>query len=211
MELMNDAIAQQAATYLAQADPVLAPVIAHAGLCPIRPHTDYYRALVDSIVGQQLSVMAAAAIRKRFLALFHDQFPSPEQILSVDDDTLRSLGLSYAKAGYVHDIALRMLEGTLRFDTIDTLDNQQVINELTAVKGVGDWTAHMFLMFCMGRTNVLPIGDLGVRNGIAQLYGLTLPPSPEQVTAHALQHNWHPYESVAAWYIWQSLDNTPKH
>ncbi len=207
---MNDAVAQQAAYHLASADPVLAPVIAAAGLCTIRSHRDYYRELVESIIGQQLSVKAAAAIRERFWALFEAQFPTPEQILATDADTLRGLGFSYAKARYVHDIAQRMLDGELKFDTIDSLSNEEVIAQLTAVKGVGDWTAHMFLMFCMGRTDVLPVGDLGVRNGVRALYGFADPPTPAEVTELAKKNGWHPYESVASWYMWQSLDNAPK-
>lgn len=209
MVLMSTEVAEQAAEQLSSADAILAPVIAAAGPCTIRPHQNYYQELVESIIGQQLSVKAAAAIRERFWALFEATFPTPEQLLATDAETLRSIGFSYAKARYVHDIAQRMIDGSLQFDTIGSLTNEEVVRELTAVKGVGEWTAHMFLMFCMGRTDVLPVGDLGVRNGIRALYGFADAPTPDEITALAAKNNWHPYESIASWYIWQSLDNTP--
>lgn len=209
--IANPKTLQQAAEHLAQADPVLAVVIARSGLCTIEPHANYYQELVDSIIGQQLSVKAARTIRQRFYALFGgNELPTPEQILSKSVEELRSAGLSGAKVRYVQDLALHVLEGRLSFDNIDTLNNDEVIKMLTAVKGVGEWTAHMFLMFSMGRLDVLPVGDLGIRSGIRQLYGLTDLPTPEQVREMAVKGLWHPYESVASWYIWQSLDNAPK-
>ncbi len=206
---MSEAVAQAAAEHLAQHDAVLQPVIAAKGLCTIRPNTDYYQALVDAIISQQLSVYAARAIEQRFRALFSGVFPTAEQILTTDVDTLRGLGFSRAKAAYVLDLAQHVADGRVRFDHLDGLSNDKVIAELTAVKGIGEWTAHMFLMFCMGRTDVLPVGDLGIRNGIRKLYGFTDAPTPQQVTDLAVEHGWHPYESVASWYIWQALDNAP--
>ena len=210
MPILSDATAKQAAEYLHGIDPVLARVIAQSGLCTIRPHRNYYQELVESIIGQQLSVKAAAAIRERFWGLFEAEFPTPEQLIATDVETLRSVGFSRAKAAYVHDLAQRVHDGKLRFDAIDDLSNSEVAQELTAVKGIGQWTAHMFLMFCMGRSDVLPVGDLGIRNGIRALYGFSDAPTPEQISELATQNGWHPYESVASWYIWQSLDNTPK-
>lgn len=202
-------IAEEAAEYLSKHDPVLAPVIAKYGLTNMRPHNNYYQELVDSIISQQLSVKAAAAIEQRFRYIFGGEFPTPEQILTVSLDDLRAIGFSYAKGKYVQDLAQHVIDGKLKFDHLDDLSNDEVVAELTAVKGVGEWTAHMFLMFCMGRSDILPVGDLGIRNGIRQLYGLKHAPSPEEIRKIAKKNHWHPYESIACWYIWRSLDNKP--
>jgi DNA-3-methyladenine glycosylase II len=209
MERMSELAAKKAAAHLSTADPVLAQVIVERGLCTIRPNVDYYKELVDAIISQQLSVHAAHSIEGRFRDLFGGVFPTPEQILTKDIETLRGLGFSRAKAAYVLDLAQHVVDGKVRFDHLDALSNDEVIAELTAVKDIGSWTAHMFLMFCMGRTDILPVGDLGIRNGIRKLYGFADAPTPDQVTELAAKNGWHPYESVAAWYIWQSLDNAP--
>ena len=209
MQVLDETVSKDAAEYLSNVDPVLRPVIAARGLCTIRPHSDYYQALVDAIISQQLSVYAARSIEARFRELFGGKFPAPEQILTKDVETLRSLGFSRAKATYVLDLAQHVVDGKVRFDHLDALSNDGVIAELVPVKGIGVWTAHMFLMFCMGRTDVLPVGDLGIRNGIRKLYGLSDVPTPNQITEIAAKNNWHPYESVASWYVWQSLDNAP--
>jgi DNA-3-methyladenine glycosylase II len=195
--------------HLQSADPTLAGLIAAHPPYTKMPHTNYYHSLVRAIIGQQLSVKAAAAIEGRFKALFDNTFPSPEQILTVSADQLREIGFSYAKAGYVHDLAVKILDGTVQFDHLDTLENDAIITELTQVKGIGEWTAHMFLMSCMGRLDVLPVGDLGIRVGVQKLYGLDQPATPAEVTLIAQHNNWHPYESIASWYIWQSLNNAP--
>lgn len=200
---------QQAANYLKANDPILKPVIERFGLCDITPHKDYYRALVNSIVGQQLSVKAARSIRARFLDLFGGTFPEPAAIIEKTPEELRSAGLSWAKAAYIQDLAQHVLSGKVRFDHLDSLSNDEIIKELTDVKGIGEWTVHMFLMFCMGRLDVLPTGDLGIRNGIRALYGFEDAPTPAQVTEIAERNHWRPYESVASWYVWESLDNAP--
>jgi DNA-3-methyladenine glycosylase II len=192
-------------------DPLLGAVIANTLTYPsFTAHTNYYHELASSIISQQLSVKAAATIQKRFKALFNDTFPHPEQILEKDTEELRAVGLSYQKAGYIKDLARHILDGTVRFDTLDQQSNNDIIIELTKVKGIGEWTVHMFLMFCMGRLDVLPTGDLGIRTGIMRLYELETLPTADVVRLVAEQYKWHPYESVASWYIWQSLDNAPK-
>lgn len=199
-----------AAEVLAQNDSVLAPVIKRAGLPTFTPHKNYYQELVESIVSQQLSVKAAATILKRFVDLFPgDGFPAPDQILSKDIEELRAVGLSRQKATYIQDLAVKVIEGTVRFNHLDGLTNDEVIAELTQIKGVGVWTVHMFLIFCMGRLDVLPTGDLGIKNGIQKLYGFEASPTPLEMEEVALKNNWHPYESVASWYVWHSLDNKP--
>lgn len=206
---MTNQLVAEAAAYLAQHDEKLAPVIAQYGLCTIRPHTNYYQELIDSIISQQLSVKAAAAIEQRFRDLFGGEFPSPEQILTKNLEELRAIGLSYAKGRYLQDLADRIMNGSVQFDHLDALNNAAIAAELTAVKGIGEWTAHMFLMFCMGRSDVLPVGDLGIRNGVGKLYGLGGAASPDDIRRIAAENHWHPYESIASWYIWQSLDNKP--
>jgi DNA-3-methyladenine glycosylase II len=201
---------EEAAAYLAKVDPDLAPSIAHAGTPNIVPNKQYYQALVESIISQQLSVKAAGTIERRFLELFPgDDFPTPGQILEKDIETLRAVGLSRQKATYIQDLAVKVLEETVRFNHLDALTNEEVIAELTKIKGVGVWTVHMFLIFCMGRLDVLPTGDLGIKNGMYNLYHLKEKPSPEEMETLAKLHKWHPYESVAAWYVWHSLDNKP--
>lgn len=198
-----------AVSHLNQYDPILAKVIAAHPIPSFTPHTKYYQELVESIVSQQLSVKAAAAIVKRFRALFGDDFPTPTEILQYDIEAYRSVGLSRQKAGYIRDLAEKVQNGTVRFDHLDALTNQAIIDELTQIKGVGVWTVHMFLMFCMGRLDVLPVGDLGIRNGMQALYDLEPKPSPETMQAIAVKYHWNPYESVASWYVWRSLNNMP--
>lgn len=200
---------EEAREHLIANDPVIGAVIINGPIPEFAPHNNYYQSLVESIVSQQLSVKAAATILKRFKALFTSDFPNPAEILDEEIETFRSVGLSCQKATYIRDLAEKVLDGTVKFDHLDVLSNQEVIDELVQVKGVGVWTIHMFLIFCMGRLDVLPTGDLGIKNGMQKLYGLEEKPTPEQMEAIAKEHNWHPYESIASWYVWHSLDNAP--
>jgi DNA-3-methyladenine glycosylase II len=200
----------EAATHLSAKDPILGSVIERAGLPTILPHKNYYQSLVESIISQQLSVKAADTILGRFVDLFPgDEFPTPDVILTVDIETLRSVGLSRQKASYIQDVATKVIEDAVRFNHLDILTNDEVIAELTQIKGVGVWTVHMFLIFCMGRLDVLPVGDLGIKNGVQKLYELDERPSEEKIAQIAVAYNWHPYESAASWYVWHSLDNKP--
>ena len=207
--VIDDAVAAKAAEHLAQNDPVLRPIIERVGPSTIRPHKDYYWELVDSIISQQLSVKAARSIESRFQELFGSQVPKPEQILEKDVEELRSVGLSRPKAGYIRDLAQHIGDGKIRFDRFDSLSNDEIMKELIDVKGIGEWTVHMFLMFCMGRLDVLPVGDLGIRNSMRQLYGFKDVPTPDEIKAVAKKYHWRPYESIASWYVWQNLDNAP--
>jgi len=200
---------RQGAEHLASVDPILGKVIQGGAFPTFVPHTKYYQELVESIISQQLSVKAAASILKRFNELFAADFPSPEDILMQDIETYRGVGLSRQKASYIRDLAEKVLDGSVKFDHLDSLTNQEVIDELVQIKGVGVWTVHMFLMFCMGRLDVLPTGDLGIRNGIQKLYGLKERPGDAEIEKLAKKHKWHPYESIASWYVWHSLDNKP--
>ena len=200
----------KALVHLKKHDPILARLIRDAPLPDFEAHTNYYQALVNSIIGQQLSVKAAHAIKQRFADLFDGTFPSPEQIIEKDIESLRTAGLSRQKATYIQDLARHILDGKVDFSTFDNLTNEEIIKELVAVKGIGVWTVHMFLMFCMGREDILPVGDLGVRMGIQKLYNFDHLPLPAEIEQIAAKNNWHPYESIASWYIWRSLENTPE-
>jgi DNA-3-methyladenine glycosylase II len=208
-KLASKTTIEAAAAHLRGTDAVLAEVINGSPLPTITPHKNYYQALVESVVSQQLSVKAAATILNRFKDLYSSDFPSPEEILATADDQLRSVGLSRQKISYIKDLASKVLDETVQFNQLDELSNEEIITELTNVKGIGVWTVHMFLMFCMGRLDVLPVGDLGIKNGIFALYNLDEKPSPDMIALVALDKGWHPYESVASWYIWQSLNNKP--
>ena len=209
VELASLETFQKAANYLSDHDPILSEIIKASPLPAFTPHKNYYQELVESIISQQLSVKAAATILKRFKELFTEAFPSPESILAMDIEELRSVGLSRQKAGYIKDLANRVLDGSIQFSHLDSLSNQEIIDELTQIKGVGIWTVHMFLLFCMGRLDVLPTGDLGIKNGIYKAYDLPEKPSPEDIETVSINNQWHPYESIASWYIWHSLDNKP--
>lgn len=195
--------------YLVKTDKRLAPIIAASGPCKIKPHRDHYGELVSSIVGQQLSSAAAGTIWRRVLDLFGGKMPTPEQLLGVKDQKLRDVGLSWAKVGYVKDLAQHILDGRLDLDHVATMPNDQLIEQLTAVKGIGEWSAHMFMMFGLGRLDILPVGDLGIRKGVQKVYKLKTLPNPAKIIIIAARNKWHPYESVASWYLWKSLDNSP--
>ncbi len=187
-------------------DPILAKAIRVIGACRMaeRQRKDHLTALVGSIVSQQLSTRAAATIFGRFAALFQDSvIPGPAAIAAIDDQTLRSVGLSGQKVGYLRDLCARLMDGRLELDQVDTLPDDAVIERLVAVKGFGRWTAEMFLMFRLHRPDVLPVGDLGIVNAVQRLYGLKKKPEPRQLLK--LGEAWKPYRSVASWYLWQSL------
>lgn len=201
---------QKAQQHLSRHDPKLAELIAIHGDCTLQPHGKYYYELFDSIVSQQLSVKAARSIMNRIQAHYGTEHPKPEKVIETDNDTLRALGLSYAKANYVKDLAQHVIDGRLDLEHIATLDDQEVIDQLVAVKGIGEWTAHMFMMFSLGRLNILAWGDLGIRNGTMKVYGLKKLPVKDDLIKLSKKYHWEPYQTVACWYLWKSLDNTPK-
>lgn len=193
--------------WLTEHDERLSPLIRRYGRCRLAPHQEYYAELVSSIVGQQLSVKAADTIWHRVLQIFDNKMPTPRQLLAVDTEKLRAAGLSYAKVAYVKDLAEHILDGRLDMVHVATLPNDELIEQLTAVKGIGEWSAHMFMIFSLGRLDILPVGDLGVRKAAMKIYGLPELPGRDSLEELATENQWHPYESVAAWYLWQSLDN----
>lgn len=198
--------------HLRESDPVMAGIISGVsdavllGAHRDRPR-DHYGALVRSIVGQQLSVKAAATIYGRLTDLYDGKPPTPEQILAEDPERLRAVGLSYQKAGYLHSLAEHVESGELELHKFNKLPDEQIIEELTAVKGLGLWTAQMFLMFHLNRPDVLPTGDLGIKNAIKAAYRLRKDPTPERMTKIAKP--WQPHRTLACRYLWRSLDNEP--
>ncbi len=160
-----------------------------------------------AIVGQQLSTKAAAAIYRRLVDRFGGREPTPQEILDDDPDELRSVGLSHAKVAYLRSLAEHVLDGSLELERLDTLPDEQVIAELTAVKGIGAWSAHVFLMFHLGRPDVLAVGDLGIRKAMMVAYGLDALPLPPEM--ERIAEPWRPYRSLACRYLWRSLDNEP--
>ena len=175
---------------------------------PIGPRGDHYAALVRAIVGQQLSTRAARAIHGRLLERFGGRPPAPEQILDDDPDELRvAVGLSHAKVGYLRSLAEHVVSGELELDRLQALGDDEVVAELVAVKGIGAWSAHIFLMFQLGRPDVLAVGDLGIRRAAQRAYGLAEMPSPAELTA--LGEPWRPYRTAACVLLWRSLDNAP--
>ena len=190
-------------------DPVMRELIRRHGPCGLadNQHTDPYKALVHSIMSQQLSTKAAATIARRFDMLFGGRFPSPQQVLAVPEEKLRSVGLSGMKVSFVRDLARRIADGSLRLDALEAMTDEEVVAALTTVKGIGRWTAEMFLMFRLHRPDVLPVGDLGIVNAIKRQYRLRKTPTPQRMMQ--LGESWRPYRSIACWYLWASLDNKP--
>jgi DNA-3-methyladenine glycosylase II len=168
---------------------------------------DAYGTLIRSIVGQQLSTKAAATIFGRVLDLFGGEVPAPKQLIGADPDALRAAGLSRAKVAYLRDLAERVEDGDLDFDHLTELSDEQVSEQLTAVKGLGQWTADMFLIFHLGRPDVLAVGDLGIRRAVERAYGL--PEIPDAATLTRIAEPWRPYRSLGCLYLWASLDNAP--
>jgi DNA-3-methyladenine glycosylase II len=207
------AATRSAVAHLRAADPVLAGVIDEVGTLPDqregRPdRDDHYGALVRAIVGQQLSVHAARAIYGRLTDRFGGRPPTPSEILSDDPDELRAAaGLSRAKVAFLRSLAEHASSGELELDRLDELPDEEVIAELLAVKGLGTWTAHMFLMFHLERPDVLPVGDLGIRRAIQRAY--ELPDLPQADEIETIAQPWRPYRTLASRYLWRSLRNEP--
>jgi DNA-3-methyladenine glycosylase II len=193
---------------LARRDPIIAALIKRHGPCGLADaqHEDAFIALVHAIVSQQLSTKAAATIARRFDALF-DGKPNPSAVARVQDEQLRAVGLSSQKVRYIRDLCARIDDGSLPVETLNDLPDEDVIQSLTRVKGIGRWTAEMFLMFRLHRPDVLPVDDLGILKAVQRAYGLRKMPRPERL--NKIGEPWRPYRSVACWYLWASLGNKP--
>lgn len=199
---------EEAIAHLRGADAALKAVIDRVGAYDAPHRDDPYAALVRAILFQQLAGAAAAAIQRRLFDL-HEPLglvPTPEQLLETTDEMFRAAGLSRQKIGYLRDLALHVADGRLNLAELPRLSDEEVIKRITAVKGLGEWSAHMFLMFHLGRPDVLPVGDLGVRNGMRVTYGLEAAPTPKE--AQVIGAKWAPFRSVGSWYMWRAAEPT---
>jgi 3-methyladenine DNA glycosylase/8-oxoguanine DNA glycosylase len=201
-------MSEAAIKHLTKADKVMARLIKRVGPCAWKPdrRRSPFQALVQSVAHQQLNGTAAKTILGRVKALFPGRsFPSPEDLLATPDELLRGAGLSRAKIAAIKDIAAKTLAGVVPDSrAIARMDNEAIISQLTTIRGVGPWTVEMLLIFKLGRTDILPVTDYGVRKGFALTYQLKDLPSAEELLAHG--EKWRPYRSFAAWYLWRSLD-----
>jgi DNA-3-methyladenine glycosylase II len=197
---------EEGARELARRDPVMARMVDKWGppvLRRARPAREYFADLAQMITYQQLAGRAAAAIHGRFAALF-DGRPTPDAVLASSVETLRGVGLSGSKAASIFDLAEKVESGSVELDRMNRLPDHEVVRELTLVRGIGEWTAHMFLMFELGRLDVWPVLDFGVRSGYAHLYGLDPMPTAKQLAP--LGDRFQPYRSIVAWYCWRAVD-----
>jgi DNA-3-methyladenine glycosylase II len=203
---------RKAVAALSEADPVMARLIEeHAtvvrrDLKNERPG-DAYGALLRSIVGQQLSTKAASTIYGRMLDIFGGHAPTPRQLLAADPEAIRAAGLSRPKIAYLRDLAQHVEDGTLELDRLDELPDEEVSAQLTAIKGLGQWTADMFLMFHLRRPDVLPVGDQGIRRAVQVQYRMRKLPDPKRLEKVA--RPWRPHRTLACLFLWSSLDNVP--
>jgi DNA-3-methyladenine glycosylase II len=197
---------RRAITHLRKVDPRLSAVIDSVGKCTFAPaeHLEHFTAISRSIVFQQLSGKAATTIYNRFAALFPNDIPAAHLLVDIPDDKFRAAGLSRQKIGYLRDFASRVNAGDVPIDTLSDLSDEEIIAALVSVKGIGRWTAQMFLMFRLGRLDVLPDLDLGIQKGIQRAYRMRKLPTPKRVLE--VGRKWAPYRTIASWYLWRSLD-----
>lgn len=198
--------ATQAIAELQAADPLLAEVIARWPTCPLRYSPNYFSDLASAVVAQQISTKAAQTIWNRLLALC-DGSLSPELLARLSPEELRTVGISGQKAGYLHALGVYFTQHKEKASQLHLLPDEAVIKELVSIKGIGVWTAQMFLMFSLNRTDVLPVADLGLKKGLQRLHNL--PEMPTVAEMEGLTNSWRPWRSIATWYIWRSLENAP--
>ena len=208
MEMRRSVNFGEAAAVLRECDPVLRDIIDRLGPYELDLEGNAFRALAESILYQQLTTKAADTITRRFTELYpHRAFPTPEDVLSTSDETLRQTGISNQKVRYLKDLAARCLDGTLTPSDYATMSDEEIIEQLCKVKGIGRWTAEMFLIFSLGRPNVLPVDDFGVRKAVQPAYGLAELPTRAQL--RELGAKWEPHCTAATWYLWRSLRPNP--
>jgi DNA-3-methyladenine glycosylase II len=192
-----------AARRLAKADPTLRRIIARVGPCRLKRYTRYFMVLCNSIVSQQLSGRVADVIFARFTKLYPWRCPTPHAVTQTPLARLRAIGLSRQKATYMKDLAAGFLDGRIRMRRLASQPNENIIAALTSIHGIGRWTAEMFLMFSLSRLDVLPVDDLGIQKAIQRWYGFRQLPAAS--TIRRIGRPWHPYETIACWYLWRSL------
>jgi DNA-3-methyladenine glycosylase II len=196
--------ADTARKHIVKRDPVMRDIVKQIGPFELEVRGDPYQSLLRAILYQQLAGPAAAAIERRFLAIFGGGIPTAGQLLAAADEDLRAAGVSRQKSGYMRSLAEQFAAGGLSDRLIRHSSDEDVIAEVTRIKGVGRWTADMLLMFCLGRPDVLPVGDLGVQNSMRTAYGLGRQPTPAQM--EEIAEPWRPYRSAATWYLWRRTD-----
>ena len=211
MTFNNDALSRKAfwrdgTEYLKKRDPVIARIIAGTSLKELELESDYYGALVESIVFQQLAGKAAEAILRRFKGLYKGKLPTPRQFLRAEESFIRNAGISPQKYSYIKDLCLKLEDGLVELDSLKDKPDDEVIAELTKVRGIGRWTAEMFLMFSLGRPDVFAMDDLGLRNAVIKAYKLRKPPSKDKLASISVK--WKPYRSIASLYLWRYKDTT---
>lgn len=184
-------------------DPKFAKIILQVGEYNVKITKNRYRSLVEAIIAQQLSGSAADSILIRFKKLYKSNFPKPIEVLETSDSELRKVGLSKMKVVYIKELSKKIESRHLNMRNFSSMEDEQIIEHLTNVKGIGRWTAEMFLIFSMGRWDVLPVGDLGLKKGIQSMFSLNELPTEQQIRKFA--DSWRPYRTVATWYIWKSL------
>ncbi|OLD21112.1 MAG: DNA-3-methyladenine glycosylase [Thaumarchaeota archaeon 13_1_20CM_2_39_20] len=183
-------------------DPILGKIIDNVGDYSLKRRNHHFAVLVESIISQQLATKAAEAIFRRFTKLY-PKFPTATQILATRKSKLRKTGISGMKIDYLKDLARNIEEGKLKIKSLPKMSDEQVIEQLTQIKGIGRWTAEMFLIFSLGRQDVLPVHDLGLRKGVQFAFSLPQLPKPKEVEKFG--ERWKPYRSIATWYLWKSL------
>jgi DNA-3-methyladenine glycosylase II len=191
-------------SYFRSVDPVLSSVLDRIEIPTLVSSDTPFFSLIESIISQQLSVKAGDTIVKRFLTLIPNQKVTPEAVLKIPREKLREVGMSWNKADYIHNIARAVTNGDIDFAHLDTLTNEELITNLTKIKGIGKWTAEMFLMFSLGREDVFSVGDVGLQRAIQKLYGFKKKPSPK--TLIRISNKWKPYRTYACRILWRSLD-----
>jgi DNA-3-methyladenine glycosylase II len=204
MPAMDPTLLDRAERSLRRRDPVLRDVIRRVGPPRIRHHGGAYRALLRSVLFQQLAGSAARTIEQRFVATFGGRYPPPVVLLAASDAALRAAGLSRQKVAAMRAVATAFSDGTVRPARLPRMEDEEVVEAVTRIRGIGEWTAHMLLMFSLGRPDVLPVGDFGIRKGVQRLYDLR--DMPDAATLERIARPWRPYRSVASWYVWRALD-----
>ncbi|MBC8146134.1 MAG: DNA-3-methyladenine glycosylase 2 family protein [bacterium] len=203
MNEFSEAILARAVRTLTRRDPNLRPIARKWGAPTFRPHTEYFDTLVDAIISQQISRAAAVSVQQRLRDGFGGKL-SAASMAGAPDEVFRSAGISPQKLSYLRSLAAHVDNSSLDLERLPGMDDEEVVAELTAVRGLGVWTAQMFLIFSLGRLDILPTGDLGVRKGTQIAYGLSDLPTPQQVESIAIERKWAPFRSVASWYMWRA-------
>lgn len=186
-------------------DASLARIIDISSRCNLKPRRNHYLTFLRSIINQQLSAKAGSSIYKRFLEYFNNK-PDPEKIIDTPDTDLRKIGLSRAKVMYIKDFSERILNGSIHFRGLGRKSDSEIMDVFTSVKGIGEWTVQMFLIFSLGRLNILPLKDQGIKRGAMIVYNLKKLPDEKKLHRISEKNNWAPYKSIASWYLWMVLE-----